>query len=137
MPSLEFRPVGVIEGGAGLYPFPPLGVHGSGFGFELLCYEAVQQRGIENEYPAGILAEQASPDSTADYFIGGEGDKADAAVRGCDFVFGQRIADAVRLAVPVGEIVEHALLRRMVVGNGKGHHLRQRKSVTPVCRDDH
>jgi hypothetical protein len=41
-------------------------------------------------------------------------------------MLGESVADVLGLAVPVREIVEHALLRRIIVGNGKRHHLRKR-----------
>jgi hypothetical protein len=113
-----------------LGPFPALGQNLARDLAQLLGGEHVEQARVLEE-PATVLAEQVTDDVAARLDIGVGPDEHRAPVGGGHVGGGHVAPDDPRLAV-VMQVGENLLLSSVVLGDGKGHELVQRKAVLPI-----
>ena len=113
-----------------LGPFPALGLNALGNLAQFLDGERIEQARILEE-PATVLAEQVADDVAARFRVGFGSDEHRAPVLCRHIACGHVAPDDPRLAV-VMQVGENLLLPVMVLGDGEGHKLIQRKAVLPI-----
>src|SRR3546814_14805754 len=114
----------------GLGPCPALGFNLASDLAQLLDGEHVKQARVL-EKPAPVLAEQVADDGAASLDIGVSADKHRAPIISRYVACGHVAPDDPRFAV-VMQVCEYLLLQGMVLGDGEGHKLIQRKPVLPI-----
>ncbi|MNV19888.1 hypothetical protein D3C71_1107690 [compost metagenome] len=116
-----------------VHPTPAIGLHLLSHRHEPFLCQRLQQRCIRKEDAVLLVREQVAPHSAASLLVDLNAYELRQRIpTDINLFMREVIAQRLRAALPLRRLVEGGFLRRMVVGDGKGHQLFQRHGVSPV-----